>query len=48
MMFDSYKTVMKGDISSMQNRYVLEGRFFKKQAPIPCPPPLKPPPLAGA
>ncbi|MDR2743004.1 MAG: transposase, partial [Treponema sp.] len=28
MMFDSYKTLMKADVSYMQNRYVLEGWLF--------------------
>jgi transposase len=28
MMFDSYKTFMKGDVSYMQDRYVLEGWLF--------------------
>jgi hypothetical protein len=28
MMFNSYKTFMKGDVSSMQNRYVLEEWLF--------------------
>ncbi|MDR1637948.1 MAG: transposase [Treponema sp.] len=28
MMFDSYKTFMKADVSYMQNRYVLEGWLF--------------------
>jgi hypothetical protein len=28
MMFGSYKTFMKGDVTYMQNRHVLEGWFF--------------------
>jgi hypothetical protein len=28
MMFDSYKSFMKGDVTYMRNRYVLEGRLF--------------------
>jgi IS4 transposase len=28
MMFDRYKTFMKGDVSCKQKRYVLEGRLF--------------------
>jgi hypothetical protein len=28
MMFDSYKNFMKGDVTYMQNRHVLEGWLF--------------------